>query len=290
MTNKITIKNSVKIIDDKYVIKKKKKNLNDTYNYLISRSFDYFPSVLSEDDDEIYYKFINDINEPKEQKMVDLLLLVGILHNKTTFYREIDLEYYKYIYEEVNKEIDDIRNYYDGLMDIIDNEVYMAPANYLIARNISIVYEMLNYAKESIANWYKLVDNKRKARVVMNHNNLMLEHYLKEDKPYLISWDMAKIDLPVYDLVTLYKRHAIDFDFGDILGIYFSKYPYNQDEMILFLTFISIPSKIVKIDNNYEQVLLVRKEMDYLYKTRDILKKYGIKKETEKGQKFKQED
>ena len=290
MTNKITIKNSVKIIDDKYVIKKKKKNLDDTYNYLISRSFNYFPSVLREDNDEIYYKFINDVNEPKEQKMVDLLLLVGILHNKTTFYREIDLEYYKYIYEEVNKEIVDIRNYYDGLMDIIDNEVYMAPANYLIARNISIVYEMLNYAKESIANWYKLVDNKRKARVVMNHSNLMLEHYLKEDKPYLISWDMAKIDLPVYDLVTLYKRHAIDFDFGDILGIYFSKYPYNQDEMILFLTFISIPSKIVKIDNNYKQVLLVRKEMDYLYKTRDILKKYGIKKETEKGQKFKQEN
>ena len=40
-------------------------------------------------------------------------------------------------------EINDTFNYYNQLMDIIDNEVYMSPANYLIARNISIIYSSL---------------------------------------------------------------------------------------------------------------------------------------------------
>ena len=50
MINKITIKNNVKIIDNSYVVKKKTKPLKDTYNYLLSRSFDYFPEVIKEDD------------------------------------------------------------------------------------------------------------------------------------------------------------------------------------------------------------------------------------------------
>ena len=59
MINKITIKNNVKIIDNSYVIKKKQKSLTDTYNYLLSRSFDYFPEVVKEDDKYIYYWYIN---------------------------------------------------------------------------------------------------------------------------------------------------------------------------------------------------------------------------------------
>ena len=87
MKNKITIKNSVKIIDDSYCIKKKKKDLDKVYNYLLSRSFDYFPEILDEDNENIYYKYINDIDEPKEQKIIDLVNLVSLLHSKTTFYK-----------------------------------------------------------------------------------------------------------------------------------------------------------------------------------------------------------
>ena len=102
-------------------------------------------------------------------------------------YKEIDIDNYKYIYENINNQIDDILNYYNTVMDNIETVVYMSPSNYLISRNISFIYSAINYAKGSIDYWYKLVENKRKVRVVVNHNNLSLEHYLKEDKPYLIS-------------------------------------------------------------------------------------------------------
>lgn len=280
MINKITIKNGVKIINDEFVKKKKKREIDNIYNYLLSRSFDYFPEVLNEDDEYIYYRYINDIDEPREQKMVDLVNLVSLLHNKTTFYKEVDIDNYKYIYENISKEIEDTYSYYNIVMDNIENEVYMSPSNYLIARNITIIYNALRYSKRNIDRWYKMIENSRKLRVVMTHNNLSLDHYLKNDRPYLISFDRARIDMPLNDLVSLYKKHYLDFEFSDLLKIYLSKYPLSESEMILFLTIISIPNKIPNNDSEYMRVLSIRRIIDYVYKTADLVAEYGIKEKT----------
>lgn len=271
MINKITLRNGVKIIDDKYVIKKKKNNLDDIYNYLLSRSFDYFPSVIKRDDDNYYYQYIKDISEPSEQKMIDLINVISLLHNKTTFYKEVDIDNYKYLYEAITNQIDDTYNYYNILMDNIDNDIYMSPSNYLIARNISIIYNALGYAKENIDAWYKMIEDKRRVRLVMIHNNLKLDHYLKNDKSYLISWDNATNDMPIFDLVSLYKNHYLEYDFVNLFKIYLSKYPLTNDEITLFLTIISIPDKIEDNQSEYKRVLIIRKLIDYVYKSREII-------------------
>jgi len=203
-----------------------------------------------------------------------------LLHSKTTMYKEIDLDNYKYIYEEINKQIDDIYNYYNTVMENIESHVYMSPSNYLISRNISFIYSAINYAKKSIDAWYKLIENKRKARVVVNHNNLSLEHYLKADKPYLISWEKSKIDMPIYDLISLYNNHYLEFDFNELLKIYLSKYPLTTEEMTLFLAIISIPNKIIKHNSEYQTILNIRRQLDYIYKTSELVKEYNIKQET----------
>lgn len=196
-------------------------------------------------------------------------------------YKEIDLDNYKYIYEDINKQIEDMYNYYNIVMENIESTVYMSPSNYLISRNISFIYSAINYAKRSIDLWYKMIENKRKIRVVVNHNNLSLEHYLKEDKPYLISWEKSKIDMPIYDLISLYNNHYLEFDFTELIKIYLSKYPLNEEEITLFLAIISIPKKINKYNSEYQTVLNVRKQLDYLYKTSELVKEYNIKQKTD---------
>ena len=168
-------------------------------------------------------------------------------------------------------------------MDNIETEIYMSPSNYLIARNISLIYGALNYAKKNIDAWYKMVDNSRKVRMVTIHNNLSLDHYLKDDKPYLISWDKSSQDIPIFDLVSLYKNNYLDFEFIDLLKIYLKNYPLTSDEMTLFLTIIAIPNKIKAMPSEYKTVLEVRREIDYLYKTSRLGKEYGIKQKTEKA-------
>lgn len=276
---KITIRNNAKIIDNEYVIKKENEKVLDTYKYLISRSFEYFPEIIKKENDLIYYKFIEDTNESKESKITDLMYLLVLLHSKTTVYKEVDIDYYKEIYESITSLIEDTNNYYNNLLNIINNIVYMSPSNYLIARNITIIFNALIYAKNNIDAWYSHVEDKRKVRIAIVHNNLSLDHFLKNNKSYLISWNKSKEDMPLYDIISLYKNHYLDFDFTEILKIYFNKYPYAEEEMLLFLTIISIPDKIKYSVSEYTNVINIRKVLDYIYKTKSITDSFHLKKD-----------
>ena len=119
--NKITIKNNTRIIDDKIVLKKKKNNdLNNVYKYLKSRSFDYFPEPITIDNLYEVYPFLEDTYEPSEQKATDIMHLLGLLHSKTTFYREIDIDKNKEIYENISDELEYLNNFYNTGMDTFD--------------------------------------------------------------------------------------------------------------------------------------------------------------------------
>ena len=73
---KITISGKSHILttqDGKYVVKEKKKDLKSLYNYLENRSFNKFPKIIDEYDNNYVYEYLDDINEPINQKMIDQL-------------------------------------------------------------------------------------------------------------------------------------------------------------------------------------------------------------------------
>lgn len=281
--NRLTIKNKTKILDTNrgtLVLKKKDNNINltNTFNYLESRSFDNYPKRVFENNNYDVYEYINGYNEPDEQKILDLINLLTILHYKTTFYKEVDIDYFKEIYENTINKIDYIYNYYTDIISLIETSIYMSPVEYLIARNISKIYESLNYSKENINKWYELVKNKRRIRVVNIHNNLSLEHYIKGNKPYLISWEKSKIDNPIYDLYNLYLNHYLDFDFSELFLNYESKYPLLKEERILLFSLMTIPWKFEFDDTEYNLCKNARKLFDYLYKTEKLVTEYNYQK------------
>ena len=266
-------KGKVLIIDDgviKYVIKEKKE-LSKTFNYLKSRNFNYYPKVIYDDDNYEITEYIDNYDIPIEQKMYDMIDLVTLLHNKTTHYKEIDISDYKKIYEDITNNIIYLYGYYDDLMTIIESKVFMSPSEYLLARNINKVYQAINFSKEELNNWYETVKNKKKQRLVVLHNNLSLDHFLRNEKPYLISWDKSKIDIPVFDLYKLYKKHALDMDFIDIFNRYQKNYPLKEEEKKLFFTLIALPDLITFNKKEYEMTQIINKEIDYLYKTEQFI-------------------
>ncbi len=273
--NKITIKNNTRIIDDKIVLKKKKNNdLNNVYKYLKSRSFDYFPEPITIDNLYEVYPFLEDTYEPSEQKATDIMHLLGLLHSKTTFYREIDIDKNKEIYESISDELEYLNNFYNDLITMIEKEVYMSPSGYLIARNINIIFGSIYYAKHNLEEWYKKIDNNKNERVVNIHNNISLDHYIKNEKPYLISWNKSRIDSPIYDLLSFYKNHYLDFDFDDLFHFYESGYPLKEDERLLLFTYMAIPYKIEIISDEYEMCIKINKMIEYLYKTSNLIMNY----------------
>lgn len=273
--NKLTIKSGARIIDNKIVVKdKKNKEINKTYKYLSSRAFDYFPYLIDDSDKYEIYPYIDDIYESREQKAMDLTHLLSLLHSKTTFYREVDIDKNKEIYEEIVNEVDYLNDYYNSLISSIEKEVYMSPSSYLIARNTNIIFSSIYYAKDNIEKWYKMIEDNKNERVSYIHNNINLEHYVKNDKPYLISWNNSRIDNPIYDLLSFYKNHYLEFDFSDLFHYYESGYPLKDEERLLLFIYMAIPSKIEVDSSEYEMCIKINKMIEYLYKTSNLIMNY----------------
>lgn len=211
--------------------------------------------------------------------MLDLIKLVSLLHNKTTHYKEVDFADYKTIYETLSNNIEYLYSYYNDIITLIETKVYMSPSEYLLARNISKIFGSLNFSKQELEKWYKLVENKTKQRVVVLHNNLDLSHFRSNTKNYLLSWDKAKLGIPIFDLYILYKRHGLDFNFEEILKYYESSYKLQEDEKILFFILIALPDKIEFDGTLYEQTKKIGKFLDLSYKTESLISPYYTKNE-----------
>ena len=263
---KIVKNNNVFIIDDKYVVKENKNK--DIYHYLDDRSFKYYPKIVNKvDDDYLITEYIKEEDTTDRTKIEDMIDLTALLHNKTTFYKKVDVADKKDIYEDTMKKINDIFKYYDSYMvDIESKEIY-SPSEYLLAVNISIIFSSLYKAKERLDSWYENIKDKDKVRYVINHNNLDVSHFIKSDNKYLTSWDKASIGLPIYDLYNLFTKKMYDYDL--ILDSYTSSYPLLDYEKELLLIFLLIPHKIEKEDE-YDKVVEIVNIVDKLVKFNDL--------------------
>lgn len=259
----------------KYVIKNKNRDNNDILKYLLSRNFDYFPKLLSNSaDDYELIEYVEDIDMPEEQKMMDMIDLIALLHSKTTYYKEVDIDDFDKIYDDINNNIAYLYNYYNDIMPIIENKIIYSPSENLLARNISIIFDTLNFENNLLNKWQEIVKEKRKQRYVVIHNNLDIDHFLKNQNNYLISWDKSKIDLPIYDLYKLYKKNNLKYDFETLLKRYERTYPLLEEEKLLFHILILLPDKIEFNNNEFEMCQKISDAIDNLYKTKDYVLPY----------------
>lgn len=281
---RVTKKKNVTILDSTkgtFVIKRKNdEKVRDAYNYLMSRNFDYFPK-LAEDvrSDVNIFEFLDEIPMPKEQKASDMIDLVALLHNKTTYYKEITEDKYKEIYESLSNNIIYTKNYYDDLYYKLIEESIPSPSHYLLLRNMYKIFTALEFTSEELDNWYELVKQEKKQRVAFIHNNLETEHFIRNSKGYLISWEKSKIDSPILDLINFYQKEYLNLDFETLFIKYMRNYPLNEEERKLFFIVLSIPPIMYLDGNEYKVVSMIRKKLDYIFKTENLVQKLMISTE-----------
>lgn len=264
--------------DKRYVIKESSDKEEKIYNYLKSRNFNYYPKILNNgNDDYQIMEYIDEYDIPDEQKMMDLVDLVSLLHNKTTHFKETDEDDYKEIFEDINNNIIYLNSYYSDLINIIDTKVYPSPSEYLLARNISKIFSSLKFAEHELKEWYELVKVSNKKRLVVLHNNLDLSHFLRNNNSYLISWDKSKIDIPIFDLYKLYKRVGLDFEFTEIIKRYEKNYPLLKEERKLLFILMALPDKVDFNNDEYNNCKKIGRMIDLVYKTEMIISPYYSK-------------
>ena len=255
--------------EKKYVIKEKIRN-PDIYEYLDSRSFNYYPPVISDDNYEIS-EYLNDKLIPEEQKLEELMKLTALLHSKTTYYQKTNIADNKEIYETLNNNILYLKSYYEDIITLIDSKEFMSPAEYLFARNYAKVLDSLSYCEQKVEEWYKKVESNTSERIVVLHNNLSLDHFVYNQDKSLLSWRKAKFGKPIFDLVTIYNRYGNKYDFKEKLSLYEDVYSLKEEEKDLLYIMISMPPKIEFKGSNYELCKEIYNKIELLYKKDKII-------------------
>lgn len=246
----------------RYVLKKG--DSHTIYEYLETRNFHNISSpITTREDGYLLYPYIEDSEVPEEQRVEDFIYLLSILHTKTTFYKTVELDKIKEIFETIRARQDYLIQYYHNLQDIIETEKYMAPSHYLLIRNLSLIYFHLTESKIQIEKWYDLMKNHKKMRYVMTHGNLKKEHFIENRDLYLISWDCSRVNLPAYDLENFYRNNWKETTLTDFLEVYQSKYLLRKEELSLFLALIYLPEKIEFGESEIKNIRVIRSFASY---------------------------
>ncbi len=279
---KVSVKGNTKIFNctnGNYVIKNKKnKDIKELYKYLSSRSFKYYPKLIEDNRDEVnVFEYVEDNSIDSEQKLIDLINLVSLLHSKTSYYKEITNDKIKEIYEELLGRVEYMEEYFNNIIYSIEDNVFISPSGNLLLINSNKIFASLNFLKKEIEEWYKISIDSNKMRVSLVHNNLELDHYIKNEEEYLISWDNYIIDSPILDIVKLYKSVYLNMDFSNPLKVYMEKFPLNEDEKKLLFIMLVMPDEINLTDNELNNVTITRKYLDYIYKTENLVRPYYSK-------------
>ncbi len=258
-----------------FLIKEKQKDMGKLFDYLIHRHFDNFPNIIDESRKDVnVYEYVEGINLPNDQKCEDLIDLLSLLHTKTSYFKEVSEDKYKEIYENIKGNIAYLKNFFLVKYEMFFPEVYMSPSHYLFMRNFWKVDAALDFAENELDEWYSLVKEENKIRVSVVHNNLELEHFIKSDKDYFISWDNAKIDTPVLDFVNLYKKEYEKCNFEIVLKKYINEFPLLEYEKKLLFILLTLPPTIKESSDEFTNTKQMRKLFDYVFKTENLIRPY----------------
>lgn len=272
---------NVNSMQGNFVIKPAKKDIISLFSYLNSRSFYNYPKVIAKDDDYITYEYLKELETPKEQQLLDLVLVVAKLHNKTVYFKEVTEDKYKEIYDNIKDNVIYLRDYYSGIYDEAFNEIYISPAKYNFLLNYSLLNNDLAFILDELDEWFNLVKESNKQRVCLIHNNLSLEHFVKGMDSYLISWDKYTFDTPVMDIVNLYHNEYLTCDFSGILKEYLKNFKLSVDEEKLLFILLSLPDKVNFDDSEFNNTINVANLVDYIKRTEKLIRPYYTEKQKE---------
>lgn len=257
---------------NKYCIKEKNgKGVQNLFKYLSSKDFNNYLNIEINNNYQIS-RYINQNIIEDSEKLTILVYLISMLHTKTTYYENINLDEIKKIYEELTDHIFEVKKHYEDLVDKNDILLYPPPSMFWLMNNISIILKSLDMSKFYLDKWYEIIKDKQRIRKVTIHNNLKLSNLLTGDNYYLINWDKSIKASPIYDIESLFKNNYEIIDMVDIYNLYISKYQLFDEEVYLLMSRLLLINELELGDNEFQNTIAVNQKIYYLEKINEFLK------------------
>jgi spore coat protein YsxE len=164
------------------------------------------------------------------------------------------------------KEWEKEEEFINGFIESCENRVYMSPFELTFCLYYSQIRQAMIFAKQKLESWQEKTKDQKKTRAVTLHGKVSTEHFLFDDRGYgyFINFEKARQGSPIQDLLPFLARSLKtqpkqSDDCVDWIYAYLKYFPFREDEMLLFMSYLAFPSGIIRVAETYHQR---KKEVD----------------------------
>ena len=230
--------------------------VQDLYQYGYNRIVPIYPTidgrygVLYED--ELYYLMPWLANEEKGD-YAKLFRELARLHTISAREIKVNTEERKSHYEKSIEELEREEEFLEGFIKECEKKIYMSPFELQFCMHYHTISHALSFSKRKLKEWYEETKENEKARIVIVHGNVTDDHFLYDQKGYgyFINFEKSTIGSPIHDLLPFMVRSLRGYpkqaeDLIEWLYTYFKFFPLKEEEMLLFQSYLSQPSFMIK--------------------------------------------
>lgn len=228
------------------------------------------------DNQELYYLMpcLPDENKGersarKQQLFRELARLHSISAREITINKEERTRHF----EKMMNDLDQEEEFLLSLLETCERKVYMSPFELMYVTFYHGFNQALSFSKKKLEEWYEMTKEQEKVRVVVIHGKLSSEHFLFDDRGYgyFINFEKAAIGPPTHDLLPFLVKALRgwpkqDEDLLERLYTYFKYFPFKEEEMLLFLSYIAHPGAAIKTAERFFKEGNNRNELEAVQK------------------------
>lgn len=202
----------------------------------------------------------NEIKENRSERHKQLFRELARMHTLSAKELPINEEMKEEHYNQTIKEWEKEEEFLNGFIESCESRVYMSPFELTFCLYYNQIRQAIHYARQKLESWHEKTKDHKKSRVVILHGKVSSEHFLFDERGYgyFINLEKARQGSPIQDLLPFLARslktlprqadECVDWVYG-----YFKYFPFKEDEMLLFLSYLAFPSGILRVAETYHQ-------------------------------------
>jgi spore coat protein YsxE len=204
--------------------------------------------------------------DPQSERHKQMFRELARMHTLSAKELEINPVVKEEHYNQTLKEWEKEEEFINGFIESCENRVYMSPFELTFCLYYSQIRQAMLFAKQKLESWHEKTKDQKKTRAVTLHGKVSTEHFLFDERGYgyFINFEKARQGSPIQDLLPFLARSLKTLpkqsdDCVDWIYAYLKYFPFREDEMLLFMSYLAFPSGIIRVAETYHQR---KKEVD----------------------------
>lgn len=288
-------KKAIKVYTDTgpFVLKKLTKDFNpyfvDSLRMLKEQKFSHFVPLVSNNQHQFlsyyngdYYYLMplltNEQEEERDARHQYLFKEVANLHKKTEKKLDIKDQDVKNHYGNMIKQWDNAKAMYEAFVEQYEQKIYLSPFELQAITYYTEVSRAIDFSKKKLEEWSNLMEEKKSTRVVLIHGKISARHFLYDDEGngYLTNFERSTYASPIDDFLLFLNRTSNTYpvqtdDCINWFYTYQKGYPFTDEEMSLFLSYLAYPDRLFQLIKNYKKDKKQRSELE---RNKQLIKAY----------------